>query len=293
MELTKGWGAMEKVFLTIDSACDLPDGFSERYTDYEVVPLHIILGDDSFEDGINITSSDVIHYVDKTNTLPKTASMASWEYTEVFTRLTSLGLSVVHLSLSSKISASYQNALIASRDFDNVYVVDSLHLSSSMALLLMKACKMRDNGLSAEKIAAGLEKIKHNAITSLIVDKLDYLYKGGRCSALSVFGANALHIKVCVESREGSLYVKKKYRGQLLKCQQSYIDDMLTEHSGNIDRSAAILGYTAGLSPKNEAILIDRIKKNYDFKEIFVAHPGCTITSHCGPDTLAVFFMTE
>lgn len=284
---------MEKVYFTVDSAGDLPDGFASRYTDFEIVPLHIILGDSCFEDGVNITASDVIAYVDKTKTLPKTSAVTAGEYADIFTRLTGLGFSVVHIALSSNLSASCQSALIASEGFDNVHVINSLLVSSSMALLLMKGCEMREKGFSASQITHMLEKMKSETVTTFIIDKLDYLHKGGRCSAVSAFGANALGIKLCIESREGSLCIRKKYRGRLLQCQQAYIDDILTTHGSNIDGSAVILGYTPGLSPENEEILINQIKKNYAFKEVLVAHPGCTITSHCGPDTIAVLFMTN
>lgn len=282
---------MEKVYFTIDSAGDLPDGFTSRYTDIEIIPLHIILGEDSFEDGVTITASDIIDYVEKTKTLPKTSAVTVGEYADIFTRLTGSGFSVVHIALSSNLSASYQSALIASEGFDNVHIVNSLLVSSSMALLLMKGCELREKGFSASQIALMLEKMKSKAVTSFIIDKLDYLHKGGRCSAVSAFGANALGIKLCIEAREGSLCVRKKYRGRLLQCQQAYIDDILTSYGSNIDGSAVILGYTPGLSPENEEILINQIKKNYNFKEILIAHPGCTITSHCGPNTAAVLFM--
>jgi DegV family protein with EDD domain len=282
---------MNKTFFNIDSAGDLPQGIIEHCADIQVIPLYIILGDKSFRDGITVFAEDIIDYVEKTNALPKTSAATVGDYFSVFSRLTDEGFDVVHISLSSKISSSFQNALITSQDFDNVYVVDSLCLSSAMALLLLKGCEMRDLGFSAEETAKELERARSSVVTTFIIDKLDYLHKGGRCSALSVLGANALGIKPCIGMHEGSLHVQKKYRGRLLQCQLTYIDDILTYYGDKIDYSTAILGYTPGLSPENEKFLKNRIKENHSFKEILVAQPGCTITSHCGPNTLAVFFM--
>lgn len=282
---------MNKTFFTIDSAGDLPQGIAKLCADIQVIPLYVTLGDKSLRDGIDVFALDVINYVEKTNTLPKTSAATVGDYSAVFSGLTAEGFDVVHISLSSKISSSYQNAFIASQSFDNVYIIDSLCLSSSMALLLLKGCEMRERGFFAEQTAKELERIKSSVITTFIIDKLDYLHKGGRCSALSALGANALGIKPCIGMDAGSLHVKKKYVGRLLQCQLTYIDDILAYYGDKIDCGTVILGYTPGLSMENENLLKKRINENRSFKEVLIAHPGCTITSHCGPNTLAVFFM--
>ncbi len=284
--------AMKKVCFTLDSASDLPEALLFRYADIEIVPLHILLGDDSFEDGVNIRPEDVIRYVDETGDLPKTSAVAVAEYSDVFGRLTGAGCAVVHIALSSGISSSCQNALVAAADYDNVFVVDSELLSSGMALLLIKGCEMRKRGASAKEIADALQILKKNIITSFIIDKLDYLKKGGRCSGAAAFGANILGIKPCIGMHDGVLSVGKKYRGKLSQCQITYVGDILSE-AGEIDTSVCILDYTPGVSSEQEQTLKQEIFKCHPFTEILIAHPGCTITSHCGPDTMAVFFMKK
>ncbi len=281
---------MEKVFFTLDSASDLPEALLSRYSDIELIPLHIQLGDDGFEDGVNVHTEDIIRYVDKTGDLPMTSAVIAAQYTDVFGRLTEEGYTVVHIAMASTSSSSCQNALIAAADFENVFVVDSGLLSSGMALLLIKASAMRERGETAKQIADELDRIKSKVATSFIIDKLDYLKKGGRCSGVAAFGANILGIKPCIEMRGGVLAVGKKYRGKLAQCQLAYAADCLSEVQ-DIDKSVCILGYTPGVSPEHEEALRQEILRHCPFQEILVAHPGCTITSHCGPDTMAVFFM--
>ncbi len=284
---------MEKIFFTIDSAGDLPKEISQRCCEIEVIPLHIILGEESFKEGVDVQPLDVTEYVDKTKKLPKTSAVTVGEYIDVFKRLRKGGYSVIHISLSSKMSGSHQSALIASKEFENVYVIDSLLATSAMSLLLLKGCEMRENGLSIGEIIEQLEELKEKIKINFIINSLDYLHKGGRCSALARFGANALGIKFCIESQKGALGIKRKYRGRLLQCQLSYIDDLVSEYKGRIDNKIAIFAYTPGISKENKKIIKENIEKNIHFEEIITTQAGCTMTSHCGPETIAFLFITN
>lgn len=284
---------MEKIFFTIDSAGDLPKEIALRYSDIEVIPLHIVLLDESFKDGVDIQSPDVIDYVNRTKTLPKTSAVTVGEYIDVFERLSKKGYSVIHFSLSSKLSGSYQSALIASKDFPNVYVIDSLLATSAMSLLLLKGCEMREKGFSKEEITVKLEQLKTRVKINFLINSLDYLHKGGRCSALARFGANALGIKICIESHEGSLSVKRKYRGRLLQCQLSYIDDLYSEFNGSIDNKTAMFVFTPRISDEDKQIIKEKVEKIFSFEEVFEVQAGCTMTSHCGPFAIALLFITN
>lgn len=284
---------MEKIFFTIDSAGDLPKDIALRYTDIEVIPLHIVLGDDSFKDGEDIQSPDVIDYVDRTKMLPKTSAVTVGEYIDVFGRLSKAGYSIIHISLSSKLSGSHQSALIASKDFPNVYVIDSLLATAAISLLLLRGCEMRESGLSSKEIITELEQLKTKVKITFVINNLDYLHKGGRCSALASFGANVLGIKLCIESREGALSVKRKYRGRLLQCQLSYIDDIISEYKENIDNKIAVFVYTLGISDEDKEKIRSKIEKTFYFKKTIEVQAGCTMTSHCGPYAIALLFITN
>ena len=246
---------MNKIFFTIDSAADLPNGLLGKIGDAEVVPLHIILGEDSYLDGVDVFPADIVEYAQSTGTLPKTSSVSVGEYADVFARLTGQGFEVVHIALSSGVSSTYSNACTAAGEFEGVYVVDSLLLTSAMALLLIKANELREQGVSAAGIAQRLQELKTKVRLSFIINGLDYLHKGGRCTGVAAFGANLLGIKPAIEMRDGKMFVGKKYRGKYEDCQLSYVRDVL----GAVpqpDKSVCILDYTGGVSERQEQLLL-------------------------------------
>lgn len=282
----------ERIIITTDSPADLPTELFERYEDIAVIPLHITLGDESFrDDGVSVTPQRLESFFDETGVLPKTASVSVAEYIGIFSEYTREGASVVHLSLSSGISSTYHNAVLAAAELSGVYVVDTFALCSSMALLLIKACELRSKGVGAKEIADAVLTLRDKTITTFIIENLGWLSKGGRCSGATALGANILGIKPCIEMHGGVLSVGKKYRGKFTQCQLSYVSDVLSAYKP--DGKTAILAFTDGMSSEQEEALKKQIKRTHGFKEILTAHPGCTITAHCGPNTAAVFFITE
>ena len=283
---------MARTIISTDSPADVPAEIRERY-DIRVIPLHIILDDDCFEDGVNIQPDDLYAFYKKTGRLPKTSAVSVAEYTDFFKELTQDGSSVVHISFSSALSATHQNARLAAEDFDNVYIVDSKSLSTGIALLAIKAAQLAQDGLDAKTIAHEMEYKREKVVTTFILDKLEFLYKGGRCSGVAMLGANVLGIKPSIVMVDGKLQGGKKYRGKLENCQMQYVRDLLEQYAGRIDTDRAFLSRTAGVSDEQMKALQKEIHKTLKFKEYIVATVGCTITSHCGERTFTFEFMLK
>lgn len=282
--------AMTKI--STDSPADMPKELCDRYK-VRTIPLHVILDEKSYDDGVTIVPKDIYKFYDENKLLPKTAAVSVSEYEDFFRELTSGGSSVVHISLSSEISSTFQNASIAAAEFNNVFIVDSKSLCCGMALLVIKAAEMAEKGVPAKEIATEIEKLKTNVKTSFILDNLLYLHKGGRCSGVAAFGANVLGIKPSIVMNDGVLTVGKKYRGKLETCQVQYMHDVLKANKGKVDDSRVILARTDGVSDEQMDLIAKEIVKIVPFKEVLMAYAGCTITSHCGAKTFAVLFMTK
>ena len=283
---------MARTIISTDSPADVPAEIRERY-DIRVIPLHIILDDDCFEDGVNIQPDDLYAFYKKTGRLPKTSAVSVAEYTDFFKELTQDGSSVVHISFSSALSVTHQNARLTAEDFDNVYIVDSKSLSTGIALLAIKAAQLAQDGLDAKTIAHEMEYKREKVVTTFILDKLEFLYKGGRCSGVAMLGANVLGIKPSIVMVDGKLQVGKKYRGKLENCQMQYVRDLLEQYAGRIDTDRAFLSRTAGVSDEQMKALQKEIHKTLKFKEYIVSTVGCTITSHCGERTFTFEFMLK
>lgn len=279
---------MVKTVITADSPIDLSAEQAQRYG-IEVIPLHVILDSEDYLDGVNITPDDIYDAFNEKNILPSTSAISVAEYEDFFKKFTDKGLNVVHLSLSSAISSTHQNARIAASEFKNVHVVDTKRLSSGIAILALKAVEMAEAGTEAAEIAANLTAIRDKVSTSFILETLTYMNKGGRCSSLVAFGANILGIKPTIENQlDGSLTVGKKYRGKTDAVRRQYIDDKLS--APNIDLGRIFIDHS-GISEEELNSLKSYIEANYNFREIIVTRAGSTISTHCGPGTFALMFM--
>ena len=213
---------------------------------------------------------------------------------DLFDKLTKQGKAVVHISLSSAISSSYQNACIAASDFDDVYVVDSKSLCAAMGLIVLKACDFKAKGFDARKIASRVNSIVPKVSTTFVLDTLEYLHKGGRCSGVAKFSANVLGIRpsIAVDPKTGTLDVVKKYRGKMENVYKQYADDCLKNVS-KIDTSRIVVADSGGISGDVLSYILGLIEGKARFDEIIRADAGCTISSHCGPKTLAIFYIKK
>lgn len=278
------------VYITADSPCDLPKELIEKY-DIRITPLTISLGMDSHLDGIDIQIQDIFDYHARTGDTAKTSAVAPQTYIDLFRELTQDGSEVVHIALSSKISSTCQNAMIAAGEVEGVYVIDSLALHTGMAHLVLEACSRREQGMAAQQIAAEITALVPKVQTTFMVNTLDYLKAGGRCSALTAFGANLLSIKPCIGMTEGSLGVAKKYRGKVDKVYKQYIDDRLADLNG-IDTRRVFVSHSA-LEETFFNSLVDYVKSKNVFDEVLTSVAGCTISTHSGPDAFAVIYMAK
>lgn len=284
---------IKDIAITTDSTCDLPQRFIDE-NDITVVPLTVLLGDTVYRDGVDIKPDDVYSFVEKTGKLPKTSAVTPAEYFEVFKQLTDEGKKVVHIGFSSGLSSSFQNACVAASEFDNVFCVDSKTLCTAQGLLVLKACDYRAKGMDAKKIADRVTKLVPKVSATFVLDGLEYLHKGGRCSSVARFGANVLGIKpsIAVDNQTGKLEVSKKYRGKTELVYKQYIADRMNEIK-RIQPDRVVIAESGGVSPQIIAFAKGVIEGKDKFNQVIVADAGCTISSHCGPKTFAIFYIKK
>lgn len=276
--------------ITTDSTCDLNALIQER--DIGIVPLSVILGLDTYRDGVDIEPKDIFAHVEKTGQLPKTAAPSINDFEEFFEKYVKQGKTVIHYNISKKASASNQYALEAAKKFPGkVYVIDSKALSSGQGLLVMKASDLAREGKSAEEIVKITTALADKVQTSFIPDRLDYLYKGGRCSKMTMYGANLLKIHPLIEMVDGQLEADKKYRGSMERCVSAYITD-LAEQYPKYDKTRCFITHSCADESVVE-VARNLTKKLFQFDEIVETIAGSVITGHCGRNTLGLLFITE
>ena len=280
----------EKIIISSDSTADLSPELIERYN-ISIIPLGITLGTNLYKDGVDIDAEKIYEHHAKTGELPKTNATNVGELEDYFTELTKDGAAVVHFTISSNMSSTYNNAVMASENFSNVYVVDSKNLSTGGGLLVLAACDMAANGLDAKTIAEKVTELVPNVEASFVIDSLEYLYKGGRCSALSVLGANLLKLKPCIEVKNGSMGVGKKYRGKYPDVLKEYINERLV-NIDDIDTTRVFITH-AGCDETLVKELFKIVKDKNIFGEVLVTRAGCTVSSHCGRNTLGILFIRK
>lgn len=280
----------EKILITSDSTCDLSAELKERYN-IKTIPLGITLGTEVYRDGIDITPDDIYAHHAKTGELPKTTASNVGECIDFFKPFVDDGYTVIHFTISSSMSSTYNNTCMAASEFDNVYVIDSKNLSTGGGLLVIAAAEMAKSGMAATDIVSEIEKLTACVDASFVIDSLDYLYKGGRCSALSVLGANLLKLKPCIEVKNGSMGVGKKYRGVYGTVLKQYAQERL-QNPDDIDTSRVFVTH-AGCDAQIVEDIVNQVKETGLFKEVFVTRAGCTISSHCGANTLGVLFIRK
>ena len=287
---TAGGNGLMIIKITTDSTGDLAPAELDKY-DIDLFSLEVILGGKAYKDGVDIFSKDVINGVERDGLCCSTASVSVGEYLERFGDYSERYDAVIHISIGDKFSSCYRNALIASEDYENVYVVNSHHLSSGQGALALYAAELAKAGTAPEEIFRILNETAKKVRFSFIIDGLDYLRRGGRCSTISAIGANLLSIKPCIETKDGVLEVGKKYRGPMEKCVREYIKDQLSLKP-DFDRHRVILVYL-GISKVTIDSTLELIRSYRNIEEILCCEAGCTIASHCGPGTLGLFILDK
>ena len=280
----------QSVVITSDSTCDLSQELLDRY-DIPVIPLTITLGEDTFLDGSNFTPLDMYARYKQDGTLPKTSAPSVQEFLDFFSQFTEKGCEVVHLDISSELSNTYNAACMAAEELGHVHVVDSRMLSTGVGLLAIEGAECRDRGMGAQEIAEHLRGLTGKVQTSFVLDTLQFMWKGGRCSAVSALGANLLSLKPGLEMKDGKLGVYKKYRGNIKNVYKQYVKERL---QGRKVRPGHVFITESG--EVDDAVLEEicaLVRETIPVQEIHHTMAGCTVSTHCGPKTLGILFIEE
>jgi len=278
-----------KIKLTADSTCDLSEELCARYG-VKTIPLHVSLGERQLRDGVDVVPQEIFAHVSAGGDLPTTAAVNAWEYETFFEETLRDCDALIHVNVGSGFSSCHQNAKSAAQAFDSVYCVDSANLSTGSALLLAEAAeKIGEGAMSAAEIAAYLGEMASRVEASFVIDRLDYLHKGGRCSAVTLLGANMLKLRPCIEVAEGAMRVGKKYRGSFARCVQQYIEDRLRGREDVQERRIFLTHAGCSQEILTQAEL--QIRRFIQPGEVLVTSAGCTVSCHCGPGTLGILFV--
>ena len=276
-----------KIKITADSTCDLSEELLRQWN-ISLIPMHILMGEESLLDGITVHPADVFAHVQNGGKMPKSAAPNLVEYTDFFAPFAKEYDAVVHITVGSKFSSCYQNARLASQEFENVSVVDSENICTGQGYLVLRAAKWAADGLTPRNICMRLQTLAKKVELSFVLNQLDYMAKSGRCSGVLAFGANLLGIKPSLAVLDGELKVVKKYRGQLPICVGKYITDRLADRDDIEDG----LVFISSCQPKPgcmEAVKAG-LKKYGHFKECWETDIGTTIGGYSGPGTIGIVF---
>lgn len=275
--------------ITSDSTCDLSRDYLQAHR-VELLPLYTMKGGETFRDGVDIHPQDIFDHVAAGGDLCSTAANNVSDYQELFARLLPECDAIIHIDISADFSSCYQNACVAASELPNVYVVDSRNLSSGHGHIVCEAVNMAEEGkLSPQEIVDRLNELTSRVEASFLLDRLDYMVKGGRCSMVVALGANLLHLKPCIEVIDGKMKVVKKYRGSYEKCILNYVRDRL-QNRDNLVYERIFITHTPvadGLVDKVRAA----IQECAPFTDIIETQAGCTVSCHCGPGTLGILFI--
>ena len=282
---------MKNIIISTDSTSDLSPELIEKYG-IKVLPLAVVSDEGSKKDGIEITGKDVIEYQSTTGKMLKIAAANMSEWEDFFD---SFGENdgVVNFTISGEMSSTFNNSRMAAAERENVYTIDSQNLSTGIGLLILTACDLREQGLSAKEIYEKIEEIKPLVRSSFVIDSLEFLHKGGRCSAVAALGANLLKLKPMIVVENGKMDVAKKYRGKITDVIKTYVKEQLADID-NINLDKVFLTHT--MTDENMFIIDDMYKyvtENYDFKNVYVSTAGSTVSVHCGANTMGILYIAK
>jgi len=279
-----------KIKILSDSTCDLSRDLLEKYN-ISLVPLSVIMDGKDYKDGVTITPAEIFAHVAAGGSLCSTSAVSIGEYADVFAQYADDYDGIIHINIGSGFSTCYQSATLAAEEFDNVRVIDSKNLSTGQGLVVLKACELAKTCDDLDALADTLRAFTEKVEASFLVDKLDYLVKGGRCSSAAALGANLLSLKPCIEVKDGKMTVGKKYRGNYAKCLAAYVKERLADRE-EIDHGTLFVTQTV-VDQDCYAGVLDAVNTYGHFENVYETTAGCTISCHCGPGTLGVLFVKK
>lgn len=274
-----------------DSTCDLPQALIEKHH-ISILPLHIHLGEQEFEDGVEISPDEIYAWADANETTPKTSAFSISDAMDLFKPSIESGDELICFSISNSMSASGQVMRLAAEELeaeDRVHVIDSANLSSGIALLILEAAEMIENGSTASDIVARMEELKPLVRSSFVVDTLTYLHRGGRCSSVAALAGGLLRLHPRISVENGAMNAGKKYRGKMSSVILSYVQDM--EEALKAAKHNRVFITHSGCDEEILASVQQYLESLQVFDEILLARAGGVISSHCGPGTLGVLFI--
>ncbi|MCL2356039.1 MAG: DegV family protein [Defluviitaleaceae bacterium] len=282
-----------KIKILADSVCDLPENLIAKH-DVRIIPLSISAGYEVFQDGINISQKEIFEFVESGKGMCRTSAVNVAEYTDIYNEERPKCDAILHFTISSEMSACYQNARLAAEEFENIHVVDTRNLSSAVGHLVLDAAEMITQGMAAPEIYEEILRRIPLLDAGFVIDTLKYLHKGGRCTAIQALASSMLKIKPCIAVQDGKMLPTKKYRGKTDSVLQSYIKDKLSTDSDSIDTRRIVVVHTMD---DNNRALVDAAKAQIaeilPFDEVIEATAGGTISCHCGPNTLGIMFFRK
>ena len=278
----------KQVVIVADSTCDLGKELIEHYG-VRIVPLGVHLGGGDYVDGVDITPDHIFAHYEKTGELPKTAAPNIAAFADCFEGDIADG--AVAFTISAEMSSTYNNARLAASEYENVHVVDTRNLSTGAGLLVLAAAEMAERGMPAAEIAAACRALIPCVDASFVIDDLEFLHKGGRCSALAALGANLLQLKPCITVTDGKMGVAKKYRGRFSAVLEQYVKDRIGDGSQILTDHVFVTH--AGCDKEIYETVQARVQALLPNAKVHLTRAGCTISSHCGRNTLGVLFIRK
>lgn len=278
-----------KIKIFADSTCDLPSNWIEEY-DIGIVPLYVVFGENSLRDGVDITTTELYAKVEETGNLPKTAAPSPSDFIAAFSPAIEQGDDIIYISISSELSSSYQNAIIAAGELPpgRVSVVDSRNLSSGIGLLVMKAVHAAKEGSSVTQIVDLLNRSTNQVECEFVIDTLEYLYKGGRCSGMQNLIGSLLKIRPVIKVVNGSMTPAYKVRGKKEKALDQMLSNAL-ENVNDMDNDLIIVVHS--MAESEARFLQKALQEKTGAKQVIISTAGCVISSHCGPQTTGLMYM--
>ena len=276
-----------KIKISADSTCDLSPELIRKYG-IGITPLSVIIDRQVYHDGIDVTPRDIFRASDAGKSV-RTAAVNTYEYREFFREQLKTHDQVVHICISSEFSTCYADACEAARELEHVYIVDSRNLSTGSGLLVLEGAEMAAKGMEGAEIAETLRRRTGLVDASFVVRTVEYLRRGGRCSGLEAMGAKLLHIRPSIKVTDGRMHPGEKYRGRYEHYLKHYIRDTLAQDA-DIDFRRVFITH----SPSEEGLVsfaVETVKSYGLFREVLETMAGCTVCTHCGPDTLGLLFM--
>lgn len=279
-----------RIKITTDSTCDLSPALLEKHN-ISVLPLTVVKNGEAFKDRVNINPTDIFNHVANGGDLCSTTALNIGEYTEFFEKFSNEYDGVIHVNLGSGFSSCYQNACLAAEDYPNVRTVDSKNLTTGQGLIVLKACELAQTCESIDEIKDQLDAYAEKIEASFVLDQLQYMVKGGRCSMVAALGANLLNLKPCIEVKDGKMSVVKKYRGSYAKCLATYVKERLADRE-DVDRGTLFITQTT-VSDECKSAVVETVNQYGGFENVYQTEAGCTVSCHCGPGTLGIIFVRK